>query len=358
MSRFIRAFSLIVLTIVAMRGLQAQSTSPPCTIAPGAIWQPSRDIFSDYRCYLDYPSPDTNYTKFWAHNYLPDDLVTHTGSDYNLAENGAHVFVPWNAFGKVEDTLSPTSGSNIASTITVRQLLQNGSYLFCKGLHFYAGSIRVAAGDYVAQGHLVAREGNTGVNIPYTDDSSNAHFHYECGNRGPTYWVSSFSTCPDSAQADETEYCAASGRQADRRDTSRDLDGILLAHYGNGGSGTIGNSGKVWYSPQMVLRQYSELIPCLSRSSSVACASTPGGYDVYGVANRPFYGQLNARGAFDEVGIIARAGDAILRTNAETSSYSSVLGEERKWLARATGNVNVMASLASARTTDLETISF
>jgi hypothetical protein len=335
--RFIRILSLAVVAIVVMNvQLQAEDTSPPNYLTKVSVWQPNRSLFSEYRAIFDYPTLTTNYTKFWAYNYTPDLPVTHTGFDYNLGENTAHVYVPWNAFGKVEETFTYPASLNKASIVTVRQLLQNGDYLFCKGLHFYAGSIRIAPSDYIAQGHLVGREGNTGVNSPYDGDDSNTHFHYECGNLGPTPWVYNISTCPDSAYTGETVYCAPDnlGRVV-LRDTSRDIDGVLLAHYDRN------NAGKVWYSPPDFLRRYSELIPCLSRSSATACATTVGGYDVYGVANRPLYGQLNARGAFDEVGILVRIGDSIPRANAENSSYSLPLGEDRKWLARSTGGTNV-----------------
>ena len=334
MSRFTRILSLAVAAIVVMSvQLQAEDTSPPTSMAKASVWQPNRSVFSEYRLFFDYPSPDDNFTKFWAYNYIPG--VTHTGFDYNLGDNTAHVYVPWNAFGKVQETFTYPASLNKASIVTVRQLLHNGDYLYCKGLHFYAGSIRVAPADYVAQGHLMAREGNTGVNSTYVGDDENTHLHYECGNLGPTPWVSSASTCPDSAYAGEMVYCAPDslGRVV-LRDTSRDIDGVLLAHYDRN------NTGKVWYSPQEFVRQYSELIPCLSRSTASSCATSAGGYDVYGVANRPLYGQLNARGVFDEVGILVRVGDSILRANAETSTFSSALGDDRKWLARSTGSVN------------------
>jgi hypothetical protein len=335
-SRFIRILALVVVIVIMGLQLHAEDPSPLRSLAEAQVWQPSRNVFSEYRVFFDYPSLATSSTKFWKHNYISGELVTHTGFDYNLDENAAHVYVPWNAFGKVQETISYPASLNKASIITVRQLLQNGDYLYCKGLHFYAGSIRVEQLDYVAQGHLVAREGNTGVNSAYAGDESNTHLHYECGNLGSTPWVPSTLTCPDSALDGETEYCTPDdfGR-AVLRDTSHDIDGLLLAHYSKS------NSGKVWYPPQEVIRQYSELIPCLSRSSAAACATSVGGYDVYGVANMPLYGQLNARGAFDEVGIVARVGDSIRRADAETASFSTALGVERKWLALETGATNL-----------------
>ncbi|MGR3179030.1 MAG: Ig-like domain-containing protein [Candidatus Anammoxibacter sp.] len=269
-------------------------------------------------------NPKFNGT-FWEHDYIKNN-TTHTGIDYDIGNNDKHVSVLSYGFGKAVDVREPAPDPETQKTgtnaVNIRNLLNNGQYVRFNLFHFQQDSITVNTGDYIAKYQILGREGNTGLGFGISNPDPKTHLHLEVANlpqdgNFTTPLVDDDLACPGDGCKDEN-----------RRTTQYDM-GNTIAHYEveSKTSPNIPNRGLVWYDPSLIVSNYNELIPFLSKTNSSPSESN---YDVYGIANKTIKGFLGAKGSFGRTGILVRrSNNRNDANNPSTSASHKFLAELR-----------------------------
>ena len=238
-------------------------------------------------------------TGFWEHNYYrtsatstpPNTLVTHTGKDFQLGDNSAHVPIKSYGFGKVINI------DYSFNAPTIRHLMNDGKYINVNLLHLH--EVNDINNKYITKYQLLGREGNKGLG--FNDLDTNTHLHFEVAGQISLAWVPTAEACLGNGCVNGVG-----------RSTVYDIDDFS-AYYRitSNAHRELPFNNRVWYNPD-TLTTHTEAIPFMSMKNNPSSVN----YDVYGVADKPLYGNINLSGYFQTASILVR--DFSLRTNAET----------------------------------------
>jgi len=271
----------------------------------------------------DFNIYGTATSGFWKHDYYTNrfgNLVTHTGKDYQLGDNYAHVKINSYGYGKVIG-ITPKLGA-----VSIQHLMNNGKYIQVNLLHMHRNTIKVNIDDYISKNHYLGNEGNTGSG--FINPDTNTHLHLEVAKQTSLAWVETARACPGKP---EKSGKSGNGCTTNERTTIFDI-GNLQAHYKTKSSTekNIPFEGRVWYNPNTFSSNYEELLPFLSKSDTPSY----GNFDVYGIANKTIYGYLNI-GAdnINKVGILVRSSKKRSDTENSNTTYKA-----QKFLAESTSD--------------------